>query len=160
MKKLVTILAISTIALTSIFAKTANVQLITNIEELQPNYVMKYDGVELNDEETKQIKVAPITKDGQTKDFTMHVTSNLNSKKKITVRVEPDFFKTKQNGSEEFNSRIKPNLKKNTQSCLSHVPAGKNDNLKVYSFYLNWKGNADLPAGDYTSNVKITYTVD
>jgi len=73
MKKLLTILTLSAIALTSVFAKSAQVQLVTNIAETPVSYELAYAGDIIADGiEEYNILVAPLTENGQTRDFTVH----------------------------------------------------------------------------------------
>jgi ribosomal protein L12E/L44/L45/RPP1/RPP2 len=82
MKKLLTVLAITTIAMTSMFAKSAQVQLINTIDETELTYVLAYAGVTIEEATTeKLIKVSSLTADGKTKDITVTSNSNLNSLK-------------------------------------------------------------------------------
>jgi len=159
MKKLLTIITIRAIALTSLVAKSAQVQLVNTIEETPVSYELAYAGDILADGiEEYSILVAPLTEDGKTKDFTVHATSNQNSDMAIKVAVSPDSFRTTLNdGSEAFNSKITPSV--NTSTQIDTLLAGKHVSLLVNQFNLSWSGDSDLPAGDYVSNVKIEYSI-
>ncbi|NCD06626.1 MAG: hypothetical protein EOL97_10930 [Spirochaetia bacterium] len=159
MKKLLTILTITAIAMTSLLSKSAEVQLVTNIEETPVSYQLAYNNDVLADGiEEYSILVAPLTQNGETKDFTIHATSNMNSNMAVKVAVSPDTFRTTLNdGADAFDSGIKPEV--NTSSSIDTLLAGKHVSLLVNKFNLSWKGNADLPAGDYVSNVKIEYSI-
>jgi len=159
MKKLLTILTISAIALTSLVAKSAQVQLINTIDETPVSYELSYAGDILSDGiEEYSILVAPLTEDGKTKDFAVHATSNMNSDMAIRVAVSPQSFKTTLNdGSEAFDSKITPSV--NTSTQIDTLLAGKHVSLLVNEFNLSWSSNSDLPAGDYESNVKIEYSI-
>ncbi len=166
MKKLLTILTLSAIAMTSMFAmvaapsgKSAQVQLVTNIEETPVSYELAYNNDVLADGiEEYSILVAPLTENGETKDFTIHATSNMNSDMAVKVEVSPDTFRTTLNGgADAFDSGIRPKV--NTSSSIDTLLAGKHVSLLVNKFNLSWKGDADLPAGDYVSNVKIEYSI-
>ena len=159
MKKLLTILTLSAIALTSVFAKSAQVQLVTNIAETPVSYELAYAGDIIADGiEEYNILVAPLTENGQTQDFTVHATSNMNSDMAVSVNVSPETFKTTLNdGRDNFDSKILPQV--NTINKLDTLTAGKHVSLLVNKFNLSWIGNSDLPAGDYESNVRIEYTI-
>ena len=159
MKKLLTILTLSAIALTSVFAKSAQVQLVTNIAETPVSYELAYAGDIIADGiEEYNILVAPLTENGQTRDFTVHATSNMNSDMAVSVNVSPETFKTTLNdGRDNFDSKILPQV--NTINKLDTLTAGKHVSLLVNKFNLSWSGNSELPAGDYESNVRIEYTI-
>jgi len=159
MKKLLTILTLSAIALTSVFAKSAQVQLVTNIAETPVSYELAYAGDIIADGiEEYNILVAPLTENGQTRDFTVHATSNMNSDMAVSVNVSPETFKTTLNdGRDNFDSKILPQV--NTINKLDTLTAGKHVILLVNKFNLSWSGNSELPAGDYESNVRIEYTI-
>jgi len=167
MKKLLTILSISAIAMTSMFAmyspshsgKSAEVQLKTSIKETPVSYQLAYNNEVLNDGvKDYSIFVAPLTENGSTKDFTINATSNMNKDLAVTVKVSPDTFKTTlNNGKNDFDSNIKPQV--NTISSLDTLVAGKHISLLVNKFNLSWSGNSELPAGNYVSNVKIEYSI-
>jgi len=159
MKKLLTILTLSAIALTSVFAKSAQVQLVTNIAETPVSYELAYAGDIIADGiEEYNILVAPLTENGQTQDFTVHATSNMNSDMAVSVNVSPETFKTTLNdGRDNFDSKILPQV--NTINKLDTLTAGKHVSLLVNKFNLSWSGNSELPAGDYESNVRIEYTI-
>ena len=163
MKKLLTILAAAIIVSVPVFAgtgKSADVQLVTKIAETAVSYELAYEGTVIADQTTdKDIAVAPITADGSTGNFTVIASSNLNNDLTVTVNVVPESFVTTLNGgTENFDSKITPKV--NTDTKVNILTAGKHVNLLVNKFNLSWKGNADLPAGDYVSNVKITYSIN
>ncbi|MGD1819845.1 MAG: hypothetical protein ACPKOI_08215 [Pleomorphochaeta sp.] len=163
MKKLLTILAAAIIVSVPVFAgtgKSADVQLVTEIEETAVSYQLAYEGTVIADQTTdKDIAVAPITADGSTGNFTVIASSNLNNDLTVTVNVVPESFVTTLNGgTENFDSKITPKV--NTDTKINILTAGKHVDLLVNKFNLSWKGNADLPAGDYVSNVKITYSIN
>ena len=158
MKKLLTILTLSAIALTSVFAKSAEVQLVTAIDETPVSYELAYAGDILADGlEEYSILVSPLTEDGKTQEFTVHATSNMNNDMSVSVDVKPESFITYLNGDELFDSEITPKV--NTNSQIDILEAGKHVNLLVNEFFLSWSGNEDLPAGDYESNVRIEYSI-
>ncbi|MGD1815649.1 MAG: hypothetical protein ACPKNR_01320 [Pleomorphochaeta sp.] len=158
MKKLLTILTISLIATAALFAKTAQVQLVTSVDETPVTYLLAYDGTTINDGADYSITVKPLTQNDQTKDFTVTASSNKNNDLAISVSVVADTFKTKLNGNKVYDSNIQPKV--NTSVDVDTLTAGKHTNFLVNKFNLSWNGNADLPAGDYTSNVRIEYSIN
>ena len=159
MKKLLTVLTITAIAMTSIFAKSAQVQLVNTIDETPLTYVLAYGDTEIKDgTEDFKIVVAPLTQDGHTELFTVRSNSNLNRDLGVKVVVSPSSFMTTLNGDDDYDSEIVPAV--NTKVKVDSISAGQNLNLLVNSFNLSWKGDDTLPAGDYVSNVKIEYTIE
>ncbi len=159
MKKLLTILIISTIAVTSIFAKSAEVQLVNNIAEEEVKYKLTYENKLIdNGTEKYEIAVKSLTEASETGIFRVVASSNMNSDLGIEVKVKPYSFTTTLNGgTETSDSGITPELKQG--DYIKILKAGINSALVVNEFHLMWKGNADLTAGDYVSNVKIEYTI-
>ncbi|MGD1822713.1 MAG: hypothetical protein ACPKM0_08135 [Pleomorphochaeta sp.] len=160
MKKTLTILAISAIALTSVFAKSAQVQLNTSIEETEVSYQLSYKDTDIsNGSSDFEIGVAALTQDGKTDLFSVNATSNQNDDMAVKVKVTPTSFSTTLNdGKKDFDSEITPKV--NTEESISILEAGKHDDLLVNSFYLSWEGNSELPAGKYVSDVKIVYSIE
>lgn len=161
MKKLITFLFISVIALSSICAKSAVVNLDTTIEEVGVSYDLYYNDSNIADGTTDfAIDIlSPLNEGGNTNPFRLIATSNMNNDLSINVDVTPQSFKTTINdGSEVYDSNITPEVENLLQ--MSILSAGKNDNETVYVFVLSWTGKDDLVAGDYVSNVNIEYTIN
>lgn len=158
MKKIFTILTISLISITSVFAKSAQVQLETSVEETPVSYELAYNNEVLADGlEEYSILVAPLTENGKTKDFTITASSNMNKDLDIVVRVHAHSFKTTLNNTTSYDSKIEPKV--NTITSLNSLKAGNNKNVLVNQFNLSWIGNEDLPAGKYVSDVYIYYSI-
>lgn len=158
MKKLLTILTISLISVTSIFAKSAQVQLETTVEETPVSYELAYKNDVLADGiEEYSILVAPLTQDGKTEDFTITASSNMNTDLAVDVRVHAHSFQTTLNNTTAYDSKIEPKV--NTITSMSSLKAGNNTNVLVNKFNLSWEGNEDLPAGKYVSDVYIYYSI-
>jgi len=158
MKKLLTILTISLISVTSIFAKSAQVQLETTVEETPVSYELTYKNDVLADGiEEYSILVAPLTQDGKTEDFTITASSNMNNDLAVDVRVHAHSFRTTLNNTTAYDSKIEPKV--NTITSMSSLKAGNNTNVLVNKFNLSWEGNEDLPAGKYVSDVYIYYSI-
>jgi len=164
MKKLLTILTITALTIAPMFAvvqldsKSAQVQLVNTIEETPVSYSLSYDEIFLEDGTTNfEIEVAPLTQDGETENFRIHATSNMNKDMAVSVKVAPETFKTTLNGDDNFDSNILPVVKNRIN--VDVLTAGKHNSLVVSEFHLDWEGDKDLPAGDYTSNVQIEYSI-
>ncbi len=161
MKKLLTILTLCTLVITSVFAKSALVNLVTNVEEVEVSYDLYYNDSNIADGTTDfAINIlSPLNEGGNTNPFRLVATSNMNKDLAINVDVTPHSFKTTINeGSEVVDSAITPEV--NVLLPMSILPAGKNDNETVYVFVLSWTGKDNLVAGDYVSNVDIEYTIN
>lgn len=157
MKKILTILVLASIAITSMSAKSAQVQLNTTIDEVQPDYALYYADALVNDNDI--INVDPITEDGVTDVFSIKASSNMNSKLPVVVTIAADVFRTTlNNGTEDVATTVtpEPTIITNTE----YLPAGLQSNYLVYSFTLGWTGDDSLPAGDYTSDITINYTIE
>lgn len=157
MKKILTILALVAIAMTSMSAKSAQVQLNTSIDETEVSYALYYNNKVITDGDKKEIEVAPLTEAGKTDFFTIKASSNKNSDLAVEVSVVPASFKTTINGSTVLDSKITPQV--NTTTSLSTISAGLHKDLTVNTFNLSWNGDENLTAGDYTSNIKVEYTI-
>ena len=157
MKKILTILVLASLAITSMSAKSAQVQLNTTIAEVSPDYNLYYSDVLVEDNDT--IAVSSITEDGSTELFSIKASSNLNSKLPVVVTIAADVFRTTlNNGSENVATGVTPIPEVSTNT--EYLPAGLQEDYLVYSFKLKWTGDATLPAGTYTSDVTINYTIE
>ena len=157
MKKILTIVALVAIAMTSMSAKSANVQLNTKIAETEVSYELSYIDTVISDGSTFKIDVAPLTEDGKTDFFTIKASSNKNSDLAVKVKISPETFQTTINGSTKLDSKIQPKV--NTVVDLSTITAGLHKDLTVNTFNLSWNGNPELTAGEYTSDIKVEYTI-
>ncbi len=158
MKKSILLTLISIISLTSIFAKSAKVQLVTNVEETNVLYNLYYGSEKIEDNNTPYvISVAPLTSNGETDSFSVYASGNKNSDMIVNVEINSEYFKTTINGNSEYVTDIKPSV--NTTVEKNIFPAGNNTNYLVNQFFLSWIGDSDLPAGDYKSDVKIEYSI-
>jgi hypothetical protein len=146
--------------MTSIVAKSAQVQLTTVISESEVTYKLYYDNDEIADSTTEYaINIEDsLSAGGKTEDFTVLASSNKNSDMSVEVVVTPESFKTTLNNeTEEYDSEITPTVKTNLE--ISTLDAGLHTNYLVNKFYLSWESDNQLPAGDYVSNVTIAYTI-
>ena len=116
MKKLLTILAAAIIVSVPVFAgtgKSADVQLVTEIEETAVSYQLAYEGTVIEDQTTDyEIGVATLTGNGSTGNFTVTASSNLNNDLTVTVNVVPESFVTTLNDGDRnsYNSGITPDV--------------------------------------------------
>ncbi len=161
MKKTLTTIALFALFATSIFAKSADINLASNITETDVTYKLVYNGDTIEDGTTAyDINIlSPLTQRGNTNPFLIYATSNMNKDLAIDVDVNPESFKTTvNNDSKVVDSNIVPTVF--TPLSYGYLPAGKNTDLIVYAFILLWNGDTSLIAGDYVSNVKIEYSIN
>ena len=162
MKKILTILFISVVALAPLLADAAQVEIVTDVSETSPVYVLKYNGSEISGttDNPYQIKIdRDLTDEGQTGDFEVYlVESNSTSPLSVDISVITGEFTTTLNGT-EVSSGITPQIN-TVNSKVTTISAGINSNLLLYKFNLKWTGKSGLVAGTYTSDVTINYSVN
>ena len=107
MKKLLTILALTVITMTSIFANSTQVQLKTDVPELLASFVLKYDGKEITGDKNEFVMEKKLSEAGQTQDFIINVSSNYNKDKIVDVAITPGDFILQRNNQ---SSNIKPTV--------------------------------------------------
>jgi hypothetical protein len=163
MKKLFILAIFTLIIATSIFAKENNIALNTSVPESELTYnLYRKIGTEytlIEDASTYVIDdLNSLKTNTMITDFTIRVDSNSNSAKSVSVEVTPGTFKTYLNdGTELYDSEITPKV--NTIIDKGIVKAGLNSFQEVYRFNIFVVGKASLPAGDYTCNVDVEYTI-
>ena len=165
MKKTVLILLMAAIALSSLFAKSAEVQLNSNIDEAPLVYKLyreleTKELIEITDETPYVVsEINPLTTNTMITDFIIIANSNSNSDKSISVTITPGTFKTYLNEDEEYDTEITPIINVNGSSD-SILPAGLNTDKEVYRFNIFVNGKPNLPAGDYVSIVNVEYKIE
>lgn len=143
---------------TTTSGKSANIKLKTSIEEYEVEYFLYYEGVAIEDGATKEIGVASLIEGDATGEFTIRSNSNMNSDLTVDVDIEATSFKTTLNdGASVYDSEITPRVGWKRQ--VNTIEAGKHMNNLIYVFDFAWVGNSNLPAGDYESDITITYSV-
>lgn len=186
MKKLLTILTISALILSSTFAATERKEIIINglVEESLYSFDLIYSGEPVNSENTilneKQFNLAN-TDIQETEIFTLQRSpGNLNKNLEISVDITTDAFIGDINGN-EIETTIIPEIRllnvnsnnyeeikytqtenKNITTFDIIIPFGANSNadVEIASFILTVTGKDSTDAGIYTSNVLINYTYD
>ena len=157
MKKLLTILAVATISMTSFFANSTQIQLKTNVPEVIASFVLQYNGNTITGENNEIATNQLLSTAGQTKDFTINSSSNYNIEKIVVVSITPDAFILQRNNK---SSEITPEVNW-IHNTVTRIPAGVQNNFLISKFNLKWDGSSkatSLDAGTYVSNVKIEYT--
>lgn len=147
-----------------ISAKNSEISLDSSITETPLTYelyrkledksltVIEEDSIYVIDE------INPLSTNTMITDFTIRVNSNLNSERNVSVEVTPETFKTILNGDQIYDSKVTPII--NTIINRPIVSAGVNENKEVYRFNIYICGRKNLPAGIYTCNVDVKYTIE
>lgn len=162
MKKILTILFILTVALGSLSAKTAQIELITNVDSVNPEYVLKYAGNEISGtvDNPYVINIQRSLSDrGETNDFEIYLNkSNMPYDLAVEISIDATEFTTTVN-NKQVSSGITPSVQ-TINDKVATIKAGLVINKLLYKFKLSWIGKSDLTAGTYTSDVTINYTVN
>ncbi len=164
MKKLIIILVSLFVLSSSLFSEKKDVKLNSSIKETPLTYELfrklpDNSLILIEDESIYVIdEINPLTTNTMITDFTIRVNSNLNFERTVSVSVEPDSFKTVLNGDQIFDSKITPKI--NTIIIKPIVKAGLNEDKEVYRFNIFVGGRKNLPAGIYTCNVDVKYTIE
>lgn len=183
MKKLITLLAISTIALTSTFAVIKNttsfdgtsqnapemdVTLYSTLAEKNYNLSLIYgtgtNANDFTDSGEQVIADLDLTKIGWTEEFNVIISEgNLNKSiifvTEITVK---PFIGQVNNTIYTTNNNLQVrNIDNNTQQTTfsTNVNAGPQDKQSVAKFRFHWDADTELPAGDYKSTNTINISV-
>lgn len=186
MKKLLAVLAIATIALTSTFATKDTNNVIVNgyVSESAYSFDLVYSGKTANSENTalneKLFNLADKTKQSTDTFFLERSNGNLNKDLKVSVDITTDAFVGNVNGNDVTTAIIpkislqnenknnyadivnSANPSQNSTAFNVTVPYGYNSkkNVEIASFKLDITGDETTDAGTYKSNVVINYTYD
>lgn len=180
MKKIITIIAIAIIALTSTFAVVTTNKISFNgniVNALQINIILKssleptnYDLSLLYNEDSFKLEDSTsiygydLTKKGRTNDFHVMI-SNGNLNKTITfvtVITEKPFVGLIDGIDYITNSnlRVLNNNDENQTIFSTKIIAGPQAQQSVATFYFNWDADEELPAGDYATTNTIIISVN
>lgn len=186
MKKLLSVLAIATIALSSTFAAsttdTNNVIVNGYVTEVPYSFNLKYsnENADLTNSALLSEKYnLALTKVQSTSLFSLQRSNgNLNKDLSVAVDITAKAFEGTVNGEEVVTGIVPaidlqnatsytnivstPGTAQNVKSFSVKVPYGYNSvsNVEIASFKLNITGDATTDAGTYTSDVTINYTYD
>ena len=111
-----------------------------------------------------------LTQAGHTNDFRITYSSNKEVSTLMTVNVTPSSF-YRSNGTVENDSiHLTPYVISREGMHFSNkngvfigsttLTEGNHFDDVATQFYLAWNGNANLPSGDYVSDIKISYTAE
>lgn len=109
--------------------------------------------------DTKELNEFSILTNDQTGKFSIKITGNENKSRNMSVVVTPEFFKTTVD-NKDVTTTIKPVVNGLAVNGAYVIKAGLHKGDTLASFNLSWTGDADLAAGDYVSNVGISYTIE
>ena len=177
MKKLITILAIAAITLTSTFAVTTsfdgsaekapemNVTLKSTLDPTPYVLSIIYGMTDFTEAQTTTLTGLDLTKASSTNLFNIMITEgNLNSSITFQTVITTGPFIGEVDGNANYEaanivSILGSNFKEHATSFSSTIPAGPQVSQSIASFAFAWTENASLPAGDYVSTNKINVSV-
>jgi hypothetical protein len=161
-KRIITIALIAVIAMTATFADTSHkVSVQGNVAEVAANLKLTYNGSEINGDTDIYSDAQTKTKynlklNGNTQKFELKFWEcNYNTTKTFTCTVTPAPFKGMVDGKEVEANVVTLD---NEVSNLT-VKAGPQKDVVLKSFNLKWDGDSNIAAGDYVSDVTITYGI-
>ncbi len=179
MKKLITLLLITTLTITAIFASTdeRNINIGGSVESSTYDFSLIYNDKNLNDGDTLE-ETYDLSKVSTTDNFIVRRSAgNLNYSLIPIIEIRTNPFIGEFNGDENYNTGLTPEIYVNTKGynyiwagvtrnrdysmIYTYVTAGANEEIAdLASFYLKINGNDSIPAGNFSSTVRITYYYD
>jgi hypothetical protein len=176
MKKLITILAIAAITLTSTFAVTTsfdgsaekapemNVTLKSSLEQTNYDLSLLYGKIDFTNEAQQTIDGLDLTEKGSTDEFNVMITNgNLNKTITFVTEITEKPFVGLVDGEDyttENNLRVLNAEGDNQTSYSSKIKAGPQESQSVATFLFNWDADKALPAGDYATTNTISISVN
>ena len=181
MKKLITILALTTLTLAATFASISvtednrNIKINGSVKTAPYEFALSYNGSAISDGSTLEDSY-DLSTTSKTKDFIVQRTKgNLNDDLGVDVSISAGAFIGEFNGTATYNTGLIPEVNivttgytysessvaenKNSGSISLVIPAGSNlTSADLAAFNLDIKGNSSIPAGDFVSTVSIAYT--
>jgi hypothetical protein len=170
MKKIITIALIAIASLTAAFAADASVTVNGNVPETAFAYKLNYDGAAVTaDQQIYQSGTTRwnLTEAGNTKDFTVTFTGNQAEDHTAKLSVSAGAFTDKVSGHSTQAVLVddKATAAKEAEASLSDLSYAIEakryaTDTTAFTFFLYWAGDKTMDAGDYTSDVTITYSID
>jgi hypothetical protein len=181
MKKLILLLALAAIAVTSTFATTTtsfdgsranapemNVTLKSTLLPTNYNLSLVYgsgaDASDFTDSGEKTITGLDLTNIGYTKDFNVIISKgNLNKSITFVTVITENPFIGQVDGKEYITNNDLKVVSYNSDfqtTYTSLVKAGPHEKQNIARFYFDWIGDKSLPAGDYVSTNTINISVN
>lgn len=163
MKKILTLIALSFIALASISAASQNVDINAKMAETELTASLMYDNVfytadidlyqNMKDETPWNLAEA-----GETKDFKILVSGNQNKNHTLHVAVSASAFHGLVNG---IGTGAPNKVTVSKVDAEQTISAGYHDNSVLSTFHISWDGKGnEVIAGTYVSDVVITYSIE
>jgi hypothetical protein len=181
MKKLITILAIAAIAVTSTFASITpattsfdgskasapemNVTLKSTLEQTPYKLSILYGVTDFTEAQTTTLTGLNLTKASETSLFNVMITEgNLNKTVTFVTTITTGPFIGTVDGDSDYHtanilSILGSDFKAHEPSFSSSIPAGPQVSQSVASFSFAWTADEALPAGSYVSTNKINISV-
>lgn len=163
MKKLIALALIALVSITAAFAAVQNVDINASMAATELTAKLSYadsifDGDLAIFEDMTNSTKWNLEKAGNTKDFKILVSGNQNTDNNLKVSVEASAFHGFVNGKDT----LAPNtVTVSTVSAKTKIAAGYHANDVLSTFHISWDGQPNkVIAGDYVSDVKVTYTID
>ena len=176
MKKLLTILAIAAIAMTSTFAAVTsfdgsaekapemNVTLKSSLAQTNYDLSLLYGDNDFTTDGEYTIDGLDLTAKGKTAEFNVMISKgNLNKTITFVTEITEKPFVGKVDGEDhETNNNLSViNTKgENQTSYSSKIKAGPQESQSVATFLFNWDADTKLPAGDYVTTNTISISVN
>jgi|GEM_PF-2802217 hypothetical protein len=92
--------------------------------------------------------------------FSLYVNGNEPAARQMDVTITAGDFKNTTNDKLTDSVKVTTYIGSAEKTSDSFaIAAGKHVDAKLAEFHFGWTGNADLPAGDYVSDISITYSV-
>lgn len=176
MKKILLLLAFATFTITSTFAitTTSDIQINGSVNEKPYTFSLSLDGAILTDGDTLTTKYDLSTVSKTNNFIVQRSAGNLKQSLGVTVRVDTYPFIGSYDGNQYYNTGLYPtvtfssdytyssvnyNTNKTVGAAYITIPAGPNLTAADFAgFYLDINGNSRIPAGDFVSTIKVTYT--
>ena len=164
MKKLLTVLAIAAIAITSTFATTGKVTLNSTLKPTAYVLSMYYGSENFTSSGLKTVDNLDLTEAGKTDAISVKLAGgNLNETVTYTTTVTENQFTGEVDGATyttDNNLTVINNTDGNQQTeYTAVVDAGPNDAQDIAVFKFNWEADTSLPAGSYSTTNTISISV-
>lgn len=96
-----------------------------------------------------------LLEDGKTNTFVLVASGNEPKSKEVKIDVQPEEFKAVIDEETYSGPVVKFVTDEQSQTEIS---AGMHKDTPLATFHFEWSGNEKLPAGEYASDIKVTYS--
>lgn len=180
MKKFITLFVTLIIVATSLFATETSLTIKGSVVERYLTTALSYnttgstwlDISDYSSDNPYEIEASnELTESGETNDFRITYSSNKTNDVDLTVTIIPSAFYLESGSLANDATDLIPTVNtvsgitytatnESTYSGTTTITAGNHTNDIASQFNLQWAGQANLAAGDYVSNISITYTAE